>query len=47
MTHKKEIAEKIHERMLFRNEMFYLADGCSLLLMCEWLKDRVFLNKHP
>ena len=46
MKHKKEIIEMIHERM-FRNEMFYLFVGCALLLVFEWLKERVFLNKQP
>ena len=45
MKHKKEMIETIHERM-FRNEMFYLVVGCALLLVFEWLKVRVSLNKQ-
>lgn len=45
MKHKKEIVETIHERM-FRNEMFYLVVGCTLFLVFELLKERVFLNKQ-
>jgi len=43
MKRKKEIVETIHERM-FRNKMFYLVVGSTLLLVFEWLKERVFLN---
>jgi hypothetical protein len=41
MTHKKETAEKIHPRMFFRNEMFYLSVACASLLIFEWLKNTV------
>ncbi len=46
MTHKKDNAGKIYERMFFKNEMFYLSVVCASILVFEWLKERVLLNRQ-
>ncbi len=46
MTHRKDNAGKIHDRMFLKKEMFYLIVGCTSILVFEWLKERVFLNKQ-
>ncbi len=46
MTQRKDNAGEIHERMFFKNEMFYLIVACASILVFEWLKEKAFYDRQ-